>query len=144
MYSLLDSVLYIHLLYYIYISHLLFFYVTSCYNLLCFLCLFLFFFFLMIRRPPRSTRTDTLFPYTTLFRSQRSERVLAWLRLGVLIVLVMLQRVFDLISNEHVFAVSLTIYGVATIGALALAYWLTHRQWLGWADRKSTRLNSSH
>src|SRR3546814_6425055 len=31
--------------------------------------LFVFFFFLMIRRPPRSTRTDTLFPYTTLFRS---------------------------------------------------------------------------
>src|SRR3546814_4178473 len=30
-------------------------------------CLFVF--FLMIRRPPRSTRTDTLFPYTTLFRS---------------------------------------------------------------------------
>src|SRR3546814_5348208 len=29
----------------------------------------LFIFFLMIRRPPRSTRTDTLFPYTTLFRS---------------------------------------------------------------------------
>src|SRR3546814_17211888 len=29
------------------------------------------FFFLMIRRPPRSTRTDTLFPYTTLFRSAR-------------------------------------------------------------------------
>src|SRR3546814_3849895 len=29
----------------------------------------IFFFFLMIRRPPRSTRTDTLFPYTTLFRS---------------------------------------------------------------------------
>src|SRR3546814_9099474 len=28
------------------------------------------FFCLMIRRPPRSTRTDTLFPYTTLFRSQ--------------------------------------------------------------------------
>src|SRR3546814_1803019 len=25
----------------------------------------------MIRRPPRSTRTDTLFPYTTLFRSRR-------------------------------------------------------------------------
>src|SRR3546814_13103701 len=33
-----------------------------------FLCVF---FFLMIRRPPRSTRTDTLFPYTTLFRSGR-------------------------------------------------------------------------
>src|SRR3546814_5010050 len=27
-------------------------------------------FFLRIRRPPRSTRTDTLFPYTTLFRSE--------------------------------------------------------------------------
>src|SRR3546814_15553244 len=27
----------------------------------------------MIRRPPRSTRTDTLLPYTTLFRSQRRE-----------------------------------------------------------------------
>src|SRR3546814_12861587 len=32
-----------------------------------------FFFFLMIRRPPRSTRTDTLFPYTTLFRSAARE-----------------------------------------------------------------------
>src|SRR3546814_17373315 len=32
------------------------------------------FFFLMIRRPPRSTRTDTLFPYTTLFRSLRYDR----------------------------------------------------------------------
>src|SRR3546814_2744454 len=29
----------------------------------------------MIRRPPRSTRTDPLFPYTTLFRSARFERV---------------------------------------------------------------------
>src|SRR3546814_8027100 len=29
------------------------------------------FFFLMIRQPPRSTRTDTLFPYTTLFKSGR-------------------------------------------------------------------------
>src|SRR3546814_19331793 len=32
------------------------------------------FFFLMIRRPPRSTRTDTLFPYTTLFRSGADQR----------------------------------------------------------------------
>src|SRR3546814_20435318 len=36
-----------------------------CYLLYC-VC-----FFLMIRRPPRSTRTDTLFPYTTLFRSKQ-------------------------------------------------------------------------
>src|SRR3546814_17314112 len=34
--------------------------------------LFVVVFFLMIRRPPRSTRTDTLFPYTTLFRSARA------------------------------------------------------------------------
>src|SRR3546814_13227037 len=32
------------------------------------------FFFVMIRRPPRSTRTDTLFPYTTLFRSPGRRR----------------------------------------------------------------------
>src|SRR3546814_6312089 len=42
----------------------------------------------MIRRPPRSTRTDTLFPYTTLFRSRRiddharSDRTLPHGRLG--------------------------------------------------------------
>src|SRR3546814_988893 len=32
----------------------------------------------MIRRPPRSTRTDTLFPYTTLFRALRHERLIEW------------------------------------------------------------------
>src|SRR3546814_7826092 len=37
---------------------------------MCIFWRFAFFFFLMIRRPPRSTRTDTLFPYTTLFRSK--------------------------------------------------------------------------
>src|SRR3546814_12020340 len=31
----------------------------------------------MIRRPPRSTRTDTLFPYTTLFRSDVHQTILA-------------------------------------------------------------------
>src|SRR3546814_12726876 len=43
-------------------SSVLFSYIRSFSDFLCF-------FFLMIRRPPRSTRTDTLFPYTTLFRS---------------------------------------------------------------------------
>src|SRR3546814_17380355 len=51
---------------------ILFLFIVSVF--LCLLCIFccllcFFFFFLMIRRPPRSTRTDTLFPYTTLFRS---------------------------------------------------------------------------
>src|SRR3546814_12199028 len=40
--------------------------IYSWWDLVSFKCLVL---FLMIRRPPRSTRTDTLFPYTTLFRS---------------------------------------------------------------------------
>src|SRR3546814_14213454 len=35
-----------------------------------------YFVFLMIRRPPRSTRTDTLFPYTTLFRSNSPNQTL--------------------------------------------------------------------
>src|SRR3546814_19992569 len=39
---------------------------------------FLVFFFLMIRRPPRSTRTDTLFPYTTLFRSDALPHLGSW------------------------------------------------------------------
>src|SRR3546814_20010622 len=40
-----------------------------------FVMLLCIFFFLMIRRPPRSTRTDTLFPYTTLFRSSEPFKV---------------------------------------------------------------------
>src|SRR3546814_3250690 len=43
--------------------------------------MFFWFFFLMVRRPPRSTRTDTLFPYTTLFRSRFYPR--GWAGVGV-------------------------------------------------------------
>src|SRR3546814_20769201 len=55
-------------------------------------CVSFCFFLLMIRRPPRSTRTDTLFPYTTLFRSIREAGealpkpravVSRWIALGV-------------------------------------------------------------
>src|SRR3546814_15958725 len=42
-----------------------------------------FLFLLMIRRPPRSTRTDTRFPYTTLFRSRLDGAVLGWQALAV-------------------------------------------------------------
>src|SRR3546814_8097669 len=45
------------------------YFLIMCYVLIVIYALFVCFFFLMIRRPPRSTRTDTLFPYTTLFRS---------------------------------------------------------------------------
>src|SRR3546814_21065820 len=41
------------------------------------------FFFLMVRRPPRSTRTDTLFPYTTLFRSPALAPLLVMPGLGL-------------------------------------------------------------
>src|SRR3546814_7040539 len=62
----------------------------------------------MIRRPPRSTRTDTLFPYTTLFRSRLGRAALSGylqevqkrgdiaLALGVMAILVVLIR-----SEEH-------------------------------------------
>src|SRR3546814_1357564 len=40
----------------------------------------MYFFFLMIRRPPRFTRTDTLFPYTTLFRSAKPSPIRPWNR----------------------------------------------------------------
>src|SRR3546814_16141093 len=103
-----------------------------------------FFFFLMIRRPPRSTRTDTLFPYTTLFRSQTP-------------IVVQLVRALSTVSY---------FYRVGPERCLALAASqaarLTHyvsRPARGKAaadrrqadpsltaqpDRKSTRLNSSH
>src|SRR3546814_13140722 len=50
---------------------------------------YLLFFFLMRLRPPRSTRTDTLFPYTTLFRSARvlvglcGMRPESWIKIGI-------------------------------------------------------------
>src|SRR3546814_4580422 len=53
------------------------------------MCFLSCFFFLMIRRPPRSTRTDTLFPYTTLFRSLY--RLISYIYNGVKRVLPALQ-----------------------------------------------------
>src|SRR3546814_15987649 len=44
---------------------------SYCFSLCFYLC-----FFLRIRRPPRSTRTDTPFPYTTLFRSEGVRAIL--------------------------------------------------------------------
>src|SRR3546814_15088350 len=88
--------------------------------LLCFairsFCL-LFFFFLMIRRPPRSTRTDTLFPYTTLFRSRA-------VHFGAKV----------LILDEPTASLGVKQAGVV------LRYIVQAKQ----RDRKSTRLNSSH
>src|SRR2546425_2604092 len=57
----------------------------------------LFFFFLMIRRPPRST----LFPYTTLFRSRGHEGALAARRAGQAAAFRMSNRTVELRSEEH-------------------------------------------
>src|SRR5256885_7179453 len=70
----------------------------------------IFFFFLMIRRPPRST----LFPYTTLFRSVRSGEVR------------------DSVIDEHLRRLLRLADRVGALGQTQQA------------DRKSTRLNSSH
>src|SRR3546814_19701375 len=48
-----------------------------------FSCWYVYFFFLIIRRPPRSTRTDTLFPYTTLFRSENRSLLDYWLAIDI-------------------------------------------------------------
>src|SRR3546814_12370016 len=90
-------------------------------------------FFLRIRRPPRSTRTDTLLPYTTLFRSDTAlERRLDEGPAGVFI--------------EHPVAPGRRAIGHAAeaearhFHAGGTETDLIH----GGLDRKSTRLNSSH
>src|SRR3546814_17807715 len=60
-YTHLSSIMFTSILFSLIIFYIYLFYQISFF--------FFLFFFLMIRLPPRSTRTDTLFPYTTLFRS---------------------------------------------------------------------------
>src|SRR3546814_13857515 len=95
-----------------------------------------FFFLLMIRRPPRSTRTDTLFPYTTLFRS-------AGLSAGDTILAINGLRVADATSVDRLLgayqpndSVDVHVFRRDELRAFRLK--------LGTPDRKSTRLNSSH
>src|SRR3546814_1292827 len=69
------------------------------------------FFFFMIRRPPRSTRTDTLFPYTTLFRSDRfleavRDVELAWLKHGARIRTPPQHRLIRVVPGENALSVS--------------------------------------
>src|SRR3546814_15238283 len=90
--------------------------------------LFCFLFFLMIRRPPRSTRTDTLFPYTTLFRSLDPVRE---------------ARGAD---EVEIIAAALIALGIAGVGRDFRRELEGQRHARGeiLIDRKSTRLNSSH
>src|SRR3546814_13355685 len=98
-----------------------------------------FVFFLMIRRPPRSTRTDTLFPYTTLFRSPRQP---AWAGDQVVAPLARLQRAPRRLG-EGVAVVDRRLGLHAELGVVAegMKQQGNARVVL---DRKSTRLNSSH
>src|SRR3546814_9175443 len=67
----------------------------------------LFFFLLMIRRPPRSTRTDTLFPYTTVFRSTALAAIMEYSPIGMVLLsldgrcLLANRAVCELRSEEH-------------------------------------------
>src|SRR3546814_11175925 len=90
----------------------------------------------MVRRPPRSTRTDTLFPYTTLFRSLAG--VLNQLRDEGMSIL--------LVEHDMDFVMNLTDNLVVMDFGTKLAEGLpadVQRDPAG-LDRKSTRLNSSH
>src|SRR5215208_7762514 len=79
--------------------------------MLCYYTLYLivsprFFFFLMIRRPPRST----LFPYTTLFRSKRADHVVGFVRGGrVATVVPRLDRKSTRLNSSHV-AISYAVF----------------------------------
>src|SRR3546814_15191402 len=58
----------------------------------------------MIRRPPRSTRTDTLFPYTTLFRSPKTRRKVSVFAFCLFISVILW--LFFYLSNEYRYRVS--------------------------------------
>src|SRR3546814_19912159 len=98
------------------------------------------FFVLMIRRPQRSTRTDTLFPYTSLFRS-----VLLAMPVAAAIIVAA-----ALLEDDHLLALGLRhdlgrdgqTRHVLQVTALAGEQHVAELH--GRADRKSTRLNSSH
>src|SRR3546814_11292480 len=93
------------------------------------------FFFLMIRRPPRSTRTDTLFPYTTLFRSEGEEHAVR--HLERVIVVRLRAEVPRLAVGPFIGAGLGELHGRRLARLMDSGFWIR-------GDRKSTRLNSSH
>src|SRR3546814_5261665 len=114
------------------------------------------FFFLRIRRPPRSTRTDTLFPYTTLFRTV-DERLLFRRRiddrlgdrageLAVFDLKVVRERAVE--ADRHADAIGEAREATRNeeCGRAEPSLHRPHQRRRAGrrADRKSTRLNSSH
>src|SRR3546814_7372376 len=118
-----------------------------------------FFFFLMIRRPPRSTRTDTLFPYTTLFRSlelvdkdgvlkDEMPPIQRWLNRLLALPIALQNSIFDeflaLIETRVSAARDAGCLDVGVETILVDRATLVDDVVLRTEDRKSTRLNSSH
>src|SRR3546814_15112184 len=97
----------------------------------------------MIRRPPRSTRTDTLFPYTTLFRSllEAHPKTDAIFAASDMLALGVLQGLKDA-GRRVPQDVALIGFDGIRAGTLADPALTTLEPDL--EDRKSTRLNSSH
>src|SRR3546814_14516890 len=103
------------------------------------------FFLLMIRRPPKSTLTDTLFPYTTLFRSTKEKMDAAFamdaqFREFAQVAGLAIGGHSKLSDIEHIKTLK-TDLGTLTESvrsAVAMLHGVEH------IDRKSTRLNSSH
>src|SRR3546814_13519963 len=105
----------------------------------------------MIRRPPRSTRTDTLFPYTTLFRSRgRWRDLFTRQHIGSMAFLSGMYLFWNLWAgtNGFFFPYILRTVGNQTqamsVAVQALSFLLGMASIGGQQDRKSTRLNSSH
>src|SRR3546814_8814699 len=103
----------------------------------------------MIRRPPRSTRTDTLFPYTTLFRSLEVDGMLRELSRGRKSMDDFAKAFFD--GRDGDWGVSPYNFDdvVAALNSVAPHDWATFlrrrvNETSGEADRKSTRLNYSN
>src|SRR3546814_14274152 len=99
-------------------------------------------FVLMIRRPPRSTRTDTLFPYTTLFRSLVDQRTASLLSDSeALLGRIPSDFLLDGVDSGDALQCILRYRSIAArIHKLAAQMGPAVR----FLDRKSTRLNSSH
>src|SRR3546814_13659977 len=100
---------------------------------------YIFVFFLMIRRPPRSTRTDTLFPYTTLFRSVDL--------VGHFIVTHAEQRLeLGIQTGAGRESIRVHAHAVLDLQTIRAPIGVAKRKAGGELaeDRKSTRLNSSH
>src|SRR3546814_14764225 len=98
----------------------------------------------MIRRLTRATRTDTLFPYTTLFRSVEGTRIHMGVPLAVIIAVIAF-----ILLERTVLGFEIKVAGLAPAAARHAGFSARRLVWLsfmisGGLDRKSTRLNSSH